>query len=332
MLGITLVILLAARPGTPPVLDEEGLPCPEAVAALEEVELGGVNQWVLVRGCDSSNPVLLFLHGGPGMPAMPLHHDFGRELERDFVVVHWDQRGAGKSYGKSVPVESMNALRIMEDARELIELLRERHGAGKIYLVGHSWGSYLGLLLANESPALFRAYVAVGQFTDLARQRSLADLFIVREAGNRGIQGTVAELGGQGDFARRKLLFDFGAVVRGENGYDGLLRKAWHAPEYGFRDALSIKAGLEFSSDHMRYNAAAEPLTEKVTSLRIPVYFFQGRYDYVAPGELVEEYLEKLRAPAKRLVWFESSAHYPFLEEPGKFALEMKKVLKETGG
>lgn len=329
-IAMAFLVLVGITPRTPLILNAAGDPLPDGVATLEKVELGGVDQWILVRGESSSNPVLLFLHGGPGMPAMYLHHAFGRDLEKHFLVVHWDQRGGGKSYGRSIPIESMNVRQIMSDARELIELLRERYGVRKLYLVGHSWGSYLGMLLVHDNPELFHAYVGIGQVTDEERQGSLADLFIVRVAREEDNQRAIAQLGSRGEIAREKWLFKFGGVLRGETGYRPLLMTGLRAPEYSIWDALRVAPGSRFSSDHMRYNAILGPLMEEVTSVRVPVYFFQGRYDYMTPSALVEEYLETLRAPSKKLVWFENSAHFPFYEEPDRFTNEMVKVLKEV--
>lgn len=330
--AMALLIVLGVYPRTPPILDERGEPEPDGVAVLEKVELGGEPQWILARGSRSSNPVLLFLHGGPGMPAMCLQHSFGRGLERDFIVVHWDQRGAGKSYSKDVPIDSMNARQVMSDTRELIALLRERYKVNKIYLVGHSWGSYLGMLLIRENPGPFHAYVGIGQATDAERQGALADMFIVRHARETDNRRAIAQLGQRGAIAREKWLLEFGGVLFNQTGYRPLLMAGLTAPEYSLRDALKVAPGARFSSDHMRHNVILGPLMEEVTSVRVPVYFFQGRHDYVSPSELVEEYFDRLRAPRKKLVWFEDSAHYPFFEEPERFTAEMAGVLEETGG
>ncbi len=332
VVAISFLIPYGIPVRTPPIVDPDGNPYPDGVATLEKVKLGGLDQWILVRGSSRSNPVLLFLHGGPGMPDMYLEHAFGRELERHFLVVHWDQRGAGKSYSSKVPPESMSVEQILSDARELIALLRERYGRNKIYLVGHSWGSYLGVILAKENPELFRAYVGIGQVTDRERQGALSDHFIVSSARDAHNQRAISQLGKKGELAREKWLFKFGGVLHGKTSYAPLLVAGLTAPEYSIRDALNVARGSRFSSDHMRFNVIRGPLMDEITSLSVPVYFFQGRYDYVTPSELVEEYWVKLRAPQKTLVWFESSAHYPFFEEPHRFTLEMQKVLQDTGG
>jgi len=330
VIAMTLVVLTAIEPRTPLIVGEGGELVPGSVASLEKIELGGVDQWILIRGRSSSNPVLLFLHGGPGMPAMFLRRAFGRELEKGFLVVHWDQRGAGKSYSRNIPVESMNVRQLMSDAEDLIELLRKRYGERGIYLVGHSWGSYLGMLLVRERPELFRAYVGVGQITDPERAGVLADVFIVRKAREEGEDRAIAQLGSRGELAREKWLTKFGGVLYGHDSYRPLLRQAFRAPEYSVWDALKVAQGFRFSSEHMRYNVIVGALMDEVTAVRVPVYFFQGRHDYVTPSQLTEEYLSKLQAPSKKMVCFENSAHYPFIEEPQRFALEMAKVLEET--
>jgi pimeloyl-ACP methyl ester carboxylesterase len=329
---IATLVALGIPPRTPPAVDHDGTPLPNGVAVLEEVELGGTDQWILARGKSADNPVLLFLHGGPGMPAMYLHHACVRELEHDFIVVHWDQRGAGKSWDKNVTIESMSVRQIMSDALELIELLRERYNVNKVYLTGHSWGSYLGMLLVHENPQLFHAYVGIGQVTDDERQGAIADMFILRNAREADNRRAISQLGSRGEIAREKWLFEFGGILHNETSYRPLLKTGLCAPEYSIWDALNVAKGSRFSSDHMRYNVILGPLMEEVTSVRVPVYFFQGRHDYVTPSELVEEYLEKLQAPSKKLVWFENSAHYPFFEEPGRFTSEMAAVLKDTRG
>jgi pimeloyl-ACP methyl ester carboxylesterase len=176
---VALVVILGIPPRTPGMLGPDGEPLRDGIATLEGIELGGDGQWVLTRG-EPGRPVLLFLHGGPGMPAMYLHHEFGRELERQFIVVHWDQRGAGKSYNKNILPEMMSVRQMMNDAEELISILRKRHLTDKIYLAGHSWGSYLGMLLVSENPGLFHAYVGIGQVADGERAGAIADMFIVR--------------------------------------------------------------------------------------------------------------------------------------------------------
>jgi len=144
---VALLLLAAAmwlRPAWTPAIHSAA-----GVASLEAVDLNGSRQWILIRGEDRDTPLLLFLHGGPGMPAMYLAHAATRELEKDFVVVHWDRRDAGKSFDPHMPADKESVSQQLADAEALIGLLRQRLGARPALLVGHSWGSYLGVLLGR---------------------------------------------------------------------------------------------------------------------------------------------------------------------------------------
>jgi pimeloyl-ACP methyl ester carboxylesterase len=136
---------------------------PSGIESLEAVELGGVRQWILIRGEDRTKPVLLWLHGGPGSPTMPMAHRYDRELLEHFVVVHWDQRGAGKSFDPALRPEDLTPERYIEDTHQLIQHLQGRLGAERVYLVGHSWGTLVGVEVVRRYPELVRAYVGMGQ-------------------------------------------------------------------------------------------------------------------------------------------------------------------------
>jgi pimeloyl-ACP methyl ester carboxylesterase len=269
----------------------------------------------------------LFLHGGPGMPMMYLAHRFQRDLESEFLVVHWDQRGAGKSFDRDLPVESMNVERFLSDTDELVALLRSRYGAEKIYLAGHSWGSYLGMLFTNRHPEMLQAYIGIGQVVDDRRASEIQDEFIRGRAAELNNEEALRELAEDGDRVREKWLFEFGGELYGHTNWLPLLWSGLLSPEYSLIDAVNVGRGSSLSSQHMRYNAISEPLLDAVTSVDVPVYFFIGRHDYTTPAELVELYYRKLQAPRKRIVWFEESAHFPFFEEPERFTAEMRAVL-----
>jgi pimeloyl-ACP methyl ester carboxylesterase len=324
---VAAIALYASRVRTPPIRDAAGRVIPGSVASLEQVTLGGWRQYILIRGSDASNPVLMFLHGGPGMPMMYLAHRFQRELENDFLIIHWDQRGAGKSFAADVPVESMDVEQFLSDARELVELVRSRYGAEKIYLAGHSWGSYLGMLFAARHPELLHAYIGIGQVVDEQRAAAIQDEFIRRRAVETGDQEALQELEAQGRAAHEKWLFKFGGELHRHTSWLPFLWAGLQAPEYSLTDAVNVGRGSSFSSRHMRYNAIQGPLIEHVTKVDVPVYFFTGRHDYTTPFELVELYFERLEAPAKRMVWFEESAHFPFFEQPREFTKAMRAVL-----
>jgi pimeloyl-ACP methyl ester carboxylesterase len=316
------------------------------VSSLEQVILGGVKQWVLIRGEDASNPILLFLHGGPGTPMTPVAHHFGRPLERHFVVVHWDQRGAGKSYSPAIPEQSFTIEQFLSDTYELVELLRARFGVERICLIGHSWGSVLGIMTVQRHPELFHAYVGMGQVTDERRSEHIGLQYVRDQARELGNQQALQELAGldpldqlKDAVIQRKWLSRFGGDF-----YDGKAlpflndfdrRWVWSAlrsPEYSWLDLLRFQLGFSKALRSLFREFKQVNFMRTAARLEIPVYFFMGRHDHNKHPELVNEYYEMLEAPrGKHMVWFERSGHSPCLEEPEQFANAMiSRVLEET--
>ncbi len=319
---------------TPPIVDARGAPVPGSVASLERMQLGGVPQSVLIRGRSTRNPVVLFLHGGPGMPAMYLAHAWQRPLEDDFVMVQWDRRGVGKSYFGDIPARHLTVRRLLDDTYELVNILRGRFAQERIILVGHSWGSYLGMLAVRERPDLFRAFVGVEQVTgpghgDTAAAR-LQEAFIRSEAARRGAPEAARELDAKGPAAVEKWLFRFGAEVHSATSWWPLLRLGLEAPEYTLGDVLRIPKGLALYARAMTYDVPADTLRADVTAVQVPVYIVAGRWDLTTPTALAERYFAALRAPHKEFFLFERSAHFPFLEEPARFAEVLRRVATET--
>lgn len=302
----------------------------DSVALLEQVQLGQFKQWVLIRGAHRSSPILLFLHGGPGMPMMYLEHAFGHDLEQHFVVVEWDRLGAGKSYHPNIPVAAMRVTREIEDTHQLIELLCARFGKSKVYLVGHSYGSYLGMLVAARYPNLIAAYVGVGQVTDPQQAREVQDSLFRREAEASGDQELLSQLAQHRAIERERWLFKYHAELYHSTSWLPLLWTGLLAPEYRLSDALNIPRGVSFTHEYLRYDAIDGALSNNIDSLKVPVYFFLGRHDYTTPSKLAIAYLNKLKAPRKQVIWFEDSAHFPFLEQPKTFAAEMLRVYNNT--
>ena len=313
------------RGRTPHIADAPG-----SVASLEQVRLGGVEQWILIRGWDASKPVLLFLHGGPGMPAMYLAHDFQRELEKEFVIVHWDRRGAGKSYSAGVEGQ-LTVRQTLDDTYELTRLLQKRFNQKRIYLVGHSWGTYLGMLAVREHPEYYAAYIGMGQMSKSSHRVFEAQKeFLLGRGREAGDSVLTMNLQSGSPKIREDDLFRYGAELYNATSYWPLLFVGLGAPEYTFGDAMNVKKGADLVNRKMIYDVISGPLAENVHSAAIPIFFFLGRHDYNEPSALAAEYLDSLKCPYKRLVWFEHSAHFPFYEEPEKFCVEMIKADAET--
>lgn len=321
------------RSFTPKIEDEQGKVLPDSVSSLEMTRIGGVRQCVLIRGHSKKNPVILFLHGGPGMPTMYLAHRFQRPLERDFVMVQWDRRGAGKTYSEDTPPESMRVTQEVTDTAELVNLIKARFGQSKVYLVGHSYGSYLGMIVASRFPELFHVYVGIGQLAySEERNKEVQDQWIRDQAKARGNRKLLKRLDAKVPIDREKWLFRFGGALHNKRSFNRLLLIGLRAPEYSLMDALKVRKGVNFTHKNMKYNATDGDLIDAIQRVEVPVYFFTGRYDYTDPFEFSEEYAHRLQAPRKEIVWFNESAHFPFLEEQDKFAEEMRRVAMESPG
>lgn len=350
-LSLTFLLVLflfggcAAVPYTPDITDTSGKQIPGSIASLEKVNLGGIDQWISIRGRSIANPILLFLHGGPGSPETPLVRHYDGKLENDFLVVCWDQRGAGKSYSPKIPKETMNVNQFIADTHDLVVILLRRFNRKKVFVVGHSWGTMLGTLTVQKFPELFYAYVGVGQVANPKANEELSYeyvLDIANKAGNlkdiRTLEGlNTPEAFGTIDpegkwFDRiekqRQLLLKYGGCLYGKKNYNSLINVLIASPEYSTRDAVNWIKGNIFSMKAMWPEVMQINLDEQVPRLEVPVYFLIGRHDYNTPFELAEKYFNQLQAPWKELIWFENSAHSPMYEEPEKFCEVMSQKIR----
>ncbi|MDP6038548.1 MAG: alpha/beta hydrolase, partial [Candidatus Latescibacteria bacterium] len=284
-----------------------------AVASLEKVRLGGADQWILIRGHNSNNPVMLFLHGGPGMPAMFLAHAFQQDLERNFVVVHWDRLGAGKSFQAAELLPSLTVRQTLDDMFELTTALQKRFDQDRIILVGHSWGSYLGLLAVREHPEYFAAYIGLGQIAGTrveAREQRLE--FLTRKATVAGDQELLNRLASGGDPTENDL-FLYGAELHGEKSFWPILSTGLGAPECTLWDALNVKKGADLVARKMEYDVSPKMFEGEIGEFEVPVFFFLGRHDYNTPSLLAAEYLKRLQAPLKEVVWVRAFGPFSLL-------------------
>jgi pimeloyl-ACP methyl ester carboxylesterase len=312
---------------------------PQGVESLERVTLGGIPQWILVRGWDRRSPVLLFLHGGPGSAEMAVSHLFSPTLEKHFTVVHWDQRGAGKSNRFGEDRSSWTIQDYLGDTRELIELLFERFDKERVFLVGHSWGAELGLRIAHTHPELLHAFVGIGQVINAREQEEISYRWVVEQAqatGNTRAQAELATI--QPPYHRtsemlleRKWLSHFGGDFYDAQGIRRYVLAGVVSPHYSLLDGLRFARGISASLETWLKEMPKADFFHTIPRIEVPVYFFTGRRDYNTPFEVVERYAEQLQAPHKEIVWFERSAHSPNLEEPDRFQeLMVSRVLAES--
>jgi len=315
---------------------------PNGIAELKPVELGGYPQWLLIRGQDVSRPLLLFLHGGPGESNRWLAHYTTQELERYFVCVNWDQRGAGRSFQPGPPPETMTIDQFVMDTIALIELLRVRFGQQKVLLLGHSWGSVLAMKVAAARPDLLHAVIGMGQVVDMQRGEDLSYRYVLERAyaeHNHKAIHTLSQLGGSdtyrkdSKFVQRRWLVRYGGMMHAlDTGT--VVSILLNAPECSIADCILglRRRDLKFSCRLMGGEVMGVNLLQEIRELSIPVFFFVGSYDYTTPFVLVEQFYARLYAPYKKLIWFEHSAHMPHLEEPEKFQRELIAIGDELCG
>jgi pimeloyl-ACP methyl ester carboxylesterase len=326
LVAATYAVFFLARNRTPAIRDAAGHRVTGSIARLERVRLGGVEQSILIRGADSTAPVVLFLHGGPGMPTMFLAHAFQRPAERRFVMVQWDRRGAGKSYAARFPTESLTVRRTLDDLYELTTRLRERFHQPRIGLVAHSWGTLLGLVAVREHPEWYRWYVGMGQLVpDTASAHAERDREVLDRATRRGDTALVRRLNAPGAHPTEDDLFRVGGELRDATSFWPILRTGFAAPEYTLWDAWNVRRGADLLSRALHPDLAAL-LPAPGDSLDVPLFLFLGRDDLNTPSELASQYLKTLRAPLRDVVWFERSAHFPFFEEPQRFADQLARA------
>ncbi len=307
----------------------------KALTSMEYVELGGVKQCLLIRSHNTDNPILLFVHGGPGTTEMPLIRYFNSELEKHFTVVYWEQRGTGKSYSKSVFSGDLSINNFIEDGYELSKYLLKRFKKEKLFLAGHSWGSIISAKLAISHSELYYAYVGIGQDVyplkgeQLSFQYSLSKAI---ESNNRKAIRELEEINIPNYLTiennpkwyeqlkiERKWLTYFGGVIYGQKDYNQYTRIYLKTSEYSLFDMVKFALGSVSSLKCLWPEIMKINLLNGYTDFKIPVYFIQGQYDYNCPTELVKEYYEKITAPKKEILIFEKSAHNPNFEENKKF-------------
>ena len=301
----------------------------DSVAELFELDVNGDGQYLLVRGVDRTQPALLFVHGGPGMPAMYLAHDFQRALEREFVVVHWDQRASGKSFDPDSDPARLSTSALLADMDVVVDYLRSSLDAQRVWIVGHSHGSYLGALYARRQPSKTCAFVGIGQVadeSDSGRTRALQEEFLNSQLASLGVEpGTVIN-----DSNLEELLFLSGSELYGETSFAPLLMSGLMAPEYSLFDALNIARGSSFSSHFMVYDMTRNLVSDE-RQFEVPVGLIMGRHDMVTPTELAREYFDRIEAPDKAWFEFEETSHFPHFEQPEKFTEALVELKNRWG-
>jgi pimeloyl-ACP methyl ester carboxylesterase len=306
-----------------------------SIAEIAYRRLGGLDQWVMIRGKSVANPPLVLLHGGPGLSETGLFRHFNAPLEESFTVVYWDQRGAGKSFDRNVDRSSLTVEQLISDLDELVDAVCTRLGKTSVAIFGHSWGSALGPLYAARFPEKVAVYVGSGQIGDWAAGESASYAFALAEAQRLGKQRAVKKLRAIGPpphsskslWTQRTVLSRLEGRMAPRTMWK-LGRAVLAGDESSIFDLLTTMRAFRFSLGAMWAEVSRLNLLELVPALQVPVFFLLGRKDHWVPATSSVPYFDRLTAPSKELVWFEESGHEPFVDEPAKFNAAMAELVR----
>lgn len=292
------------------------------------ISLGGEKQYVEMNGFSSKNPVLLFLHGGPGWPQTPHLRYFNEPICKSITLVSWDQAGCGKSFMNNPKPKNLSLNQLIEDAHELTLLLKKKFNKEKIYLAGFSWGSIIGMHLIQKYPDDYEAYFGISQVVDMERSINVSRDWIKQEAVKRNdkkMLKQVEQLAKQDTvlckntldcfFKKYEFLSQYGGAIFKKTSEAEIKIAETKYEDYKNYDWLNV---FLFSASKLGDSIFATNFT-KITELKVPVYFFVGRHDWSLPAEVTEDFYKKLTSPKKEMVWFEESGHECLEEEPAKF-------------
>ncbi len=315
---------------------------PEGIQENFEAPVGGIKQWVYVRGQDTSNPIILFVHGGPASPMAPVMWTFQRPLEEYFTVVQYDQRAAGKTYlandttglGATIQVKTF-----VDDAIQLAELIRKKYHKQKLILVGHSWGTIVAMHAALKRPDLFYAYVGIGQAINVMENEKVSFDFGMQEAirtkNDTAIQEmkSIAPYPGNKPVTRERIIIArkwpqyYGGLAAYRQEPQYYYSAPYLSPEYAPEEVPAIDLGSMFTLGRLLDEFLATDFNG-VKEFPIPVLMFMGRHDYTTPSAPTDRWLKAVKAPYKKGIWFEHSSHLLPIEEPGKLLLSFVQYVR----
>ena len=346
ILGLLVIALLKRGKGKPiKLLDENGNSFPNGLSTREKIMIGGVSQYVFITSENVNHPVLLFLHGGPGSSEIGLE-DFthGQRLEEKFTVCYWEQRGAGLSYGAGKSSEKMTVDLMVTDAIELTEYLMKRFDKDQIYIMGHSWGTFLGTKVISKKPEYYKAYFGIGQISNQKASEKIAYHYMLEHAEKIGDVKAVNTLKAENpespNFPSNKYLlsvrtnymnkYGVGLIHSDNFKMSELVKKILAFKGYSFFDILKYPLGSQLSSKMLFPSVIAENLMETETQFELPIYILQGAFDMQVSYSLAKDYSDLLLAPKKGFYTFKNSAHSPNLEEKELFLETVFTILENS--
>jgi pimeloyl-ACP methyl ester carboxylesterase len=310
---------------------------PSGIQESYKAKIGGIEQWLSVRGQDKANPIILFIHGGPASPLIPTMWQFQRPLEEYFTIVNYDQRGAGKTYVEDhsdATGETLHIPRYVDDAIEIAEYVRKRYGKSKVILMAHSWGTVIGMNAVLKRPDLFYAYVGIGQFINTRDNEKISFDYGMQQAQAHGNTAAVKEMEaiapypGDQPITRERIIIArkwaqfYGGLTAYREDSNYFYSASLLSPEYSAVDVCAVDQGNMFSLGRLLPEFVNIDF-KGVHSIPVPIFMFLGRHDYTTPAQPTADWLAKVTAPSKQAVWFERSSHMIPWEEPGKMLMSL---------
>ena len=301
------------------------------------VPLGGIDQWISIRGESRANPVLLLVHGGPGEAQWP-EAEVYRPWEKDFIVVQWDQRGSGHTFGRyGTKTPDVTLDRISKDGVELAEYLCRNLGKKKIIVLGHSWGSLVATRMAQIRPDLFAAYVGTGQAASWTTLVNIQYDLLLAKARKDGDQATIKELeANRPDPANAQQYFSFSSKYH--------VRSLWPPPDQAWLQHLRsqlpelqasnpeqskyLEEGMEFQSEHVLPDQLATNLPKTACEIDTAYFVIQGQDDIVTPTQAAIDYFQCVKAPKKELILIPNAGHFAFMTAASEFLGLLKSKVR----
>jgi pimeloyl-ACP methyl ester carboxylesterase len=315
------------------------------------VELGGIKQYIQIRGEDINNPVIIFLHGGPGSPMAYVSYHYQTELESEYTIVNWDQRGSGRTYYANPDMnmeEELSTDILLSDLNDLVDYLRERFGQDKAIIMGHSWGTVLGSMYAKEHPEKVSAYIGIGHAVDVKGGKIMAAYRAIEHAKAEGNEKDAAKLSaGLEKFAEAENFSGLDVMNFAEMAalslknlpYEGkmsAIKQMWlglSSPYVSLNDLrwfimlMDIKKTFKLEAPVMEELLYNFDVNKQSKEFKVPVYFISGDNDWTTPTPMVKEYYKSIEAPDKDMIIIKNAGHSPFIENPDDFCKAVKTLL-----
>ncbi len=305
------------------------------------LEINGHPQWLRIRGRSPSNPIVLYLHGGPGGSQIPSFRHYQLGWEADFTIVHWEQRGAGKSYSRKLDPATVNLSQLVDDALVVIDYLRERFGRNDIILLGHSWGTLLAVHVLLKRSRGISVYVGLGQVAHQVKSERRMYDYTLEQARSEGNKIAVDQLSALKCYPVRNASPRKVALVRywarnygflgSRPGDDGRNHtRLMTTPEYGLIDVYRFLRGSLVCAENVGQAMLTDPSIQPMElqkEFAVPMFLVSGRRDHFTPTDMADQYLQSLTAPEKGHVIFDDAGHYPNEDDPIRFLQTLHSIV-----